>query len=171
MTEVERNPFHVATILNVAVKFPDHEQTMRNHLRAANFRSLHAIPGEVHKEEHIEERLVFAVGNDDQDWKKVSDEVTFSTTKEGPTFEYRTPVTRFDHIYSAICARSGRVSVLCWGGFFAGEWAQSIAFAGNSTSRNINGCWNAIWFFMLGYYNLMESFNFSRIMIVPTRLN
>ena len=79
----------------------------------------------------MEERLVFAVGNDDQDWKKVSDEVTFSTTKEGPTFVYRTPVTRIDHRYSAIRARSGRVSVLCWSGFLVVEWAQSIAFAGN----------------------------------------
>ena len=43
---------------------------MRNRLRAANFRSLRAIRREVYKEEHIEERLVFAVGNDDQDWKK-----------------------------------------------------------------------------------------------------
>ena len=57
----------------------------------------------VHKEGHIEESLVFAVGNDDQDWKKVifSDEVTFPTTKEGPTFVHRTPVTRFDHRHSA----------------------------------------------------------------------
>ena len=64
-----------------------------------------AIPREVHKEEHVEERLVFAVGND-QDWKKVifSDEVTFV---------YCTPVTRFEHRYSAIRARSGRVSVSC----------------------------------------------------------
>ena len=46
-------------------------------------------PREVHKEEHIEERLVFAVGNDDRDWKNVFFyQVTFSTTKEGPTYIY-----------------------------------------------------------------------------------
>ena len=69
--------------------------------------------GEFIKEEHIEERFVFEVGNDGQDSKKVifSDEVTFSTAKEGPTFVYHPPGTRFDHRYSAIRARRGRVSV------------------------------------------------------------
>ena len=33
------------------------------------------------------------------------------------------------------------------GGFLVVERALSIAFAGNSISRSINGCWNAIWFF------------------------
>ena len=72
---------------------------------------------EVHKEEHIEERLVFAMGNSDPDWKKVifSVEVTFSTTKEGPTFVYRSPGTRFDHRYTAISTQSGVASVSCWG--------------------------------------------------------
>ena len=97
MAEVERNPLHTAATLKVIVNFPGHEQTVRNRLRAANLRSRRAIPREVHKEDHIEERLVFAVGNDDRDWKKVifSDEVTFSTTKEGPSFVYRPPGTRF----------------------------------------------------------------------------
>ena len=44
---------------------------MRKCLRAANLRSRRASPKEVHKEERIEERFVFAVGNDDRDWKKV----------------------------------------------------------------------------------------------------
>ena len=90
---------------------------------------------EVHKEEHIEERLVFAVGNDDRDWKKVifSDEVTFSTAKEGPTFVYRPPGTRFDHRYSAIRARSGRVSMSCWG------W---ISHRGMGTIHHIRGKFN-----------------------------
>ena len=48
---------------------------------------------------------------------------------------------------------------------------KSIAFAGNSSSKNINGCWNVIWFFMLGYYIQMEFFNFSRIIIQPPHLN
>ena len=55
--------------MKAVVNFPGHEQTVRNRLRAANLRSLRAIPREVHKEEHIEERFVFAVGNDDRDWK------------------------------------------------------------------------------------------------------
>ena len=111
MAEVERNPFHTAATLKAVVNFPSHEQTMRNRLRAANLRSRRAIPREV----HTEERFVLVVGNDDRDWKKVifSDEVTFSTVKEGPTFVYRPPGTRFDHRYSAIHARSGRVSMLC----------------------------------------------------------
>ena len=88
---------------------------MINRLRAANLISRHAIPRDVHKEEHIGERFVFAVWND-RDWKKnFSDEVTFSTAKEGPTFVYHSPGTRFDHRYSAIRARSDRVSVSCWG--------------------------------------------------------
>ena len=60
---------------------------MRNRLRGANLRYRRAIPREVCKEEHIEERLGLAVGNADRDWKKVffSDEVTSSTTKEGHT--------------------------------------------------------------------------------------
>ena len=63
------------------------------------------------------------------------------------------------------------VEYLCrvGGGFLVVDRALSIAFAGNSISRNINGCCNAIWFFRLGYY--MESFNFSRIIIQPTHLN
>ena len=79
-------------------------------------RSRRAIPREVHQEEHIEERLVFVVENDDRDWKKkiFSDEVTFST-KKGPTFVYRPPGTRLDHRYSAIHVRSSKVSVSCWG--------------------------------------------------------
>ena len=87
MAEVERNPFHTAASLKAAVNFPSHEQTVRNRFRAANLRSRRVILREVHKE-HIEERLVFAVGNDDEDWKKVifSDKVTFSTTKEGTHF-------------------------------------------------------------------------------------
>ena len=40
---------------------------MINRLRAANLRSRRAIPREVYKEEHIEERLGLAVGNDDRD--------------------------------------------------------------------------------------------------------
>ena len=70
MAEVERNPFHKAAILKAVVIFPGHERTVRNRLRAANLRSRRAIPREVHKEEHTEERFVFAVGNGDRDWKK-----------------------------------------------------------------------------------------------------
>ena len=96
---------------------------MRNRLRAARW---------VLKEEHIEERLVFAMGNCDRDCKKgiFIVEVTFSTTKEGPTFVYRPPGTRFDHIYSAISARSGKVSALCWG---------CISLRGMGTIHRI--CW------------------------------
>ena len=79
--KVERNPFLTAATLKAVVNFPGHERTVRNRLRAANLRSRRAIPREVHKEVRIEGRFVFAVGNDDQDWKKVifPDEVTFST--------------------------------------------------------------------------------------------
>ena len=102
MAEVEGNPFHTATTLKALANFPGHAQTVHK---------------EVHKEEHKEERLVFAMGNGDRDWKKqfFSVEVTFSTTKEGPTFVYRPTGTRFDHRYSANRARSGVVSVSCWG--------------------------------------------------------
>ena len=57
------------------------------------------------------------MGNGDRDWKKVifSVVVTFPTTKEGPSFIYCSPGTRFDHRYSAFSARSGVVSVSCWG--------------------------------------------------------
>ena len=89
--------------------------------------------------------------------------VTFSTIKEGPSFIYRSPGTRFDHRYSAIRSRNGRVPCRVRGGFLVIEWAQSITFVGNSISRNLNDCWNDIWFFMLGYYILIESFSFSRI--------
>ena len=124
LAEVERN---TAASLKAIDNFPGHEQTVTNPLKAANLRSRRAIPREIHKEEHIEECLVFVVGNDDQDWKKVifSDEVTFSITKEGPTFVYRHPGTRFDQRTSTIRARSGRVAVSCWGGFLVVEWAQS----------------------------------------------
>ncbi|KAJ4426984.1 hypothetical protein ANN_26783 [Periplaneta americana] len=86
VAEVERNPFHTAATLKAVVNFPGHDQTVRNRLRAANLRSRCAIPREVHKEGHIEEHLVFAVGNGDRDWKRVifSDEVTFSTTRKDP---------------------------------------------------------------------------------------
>ena len=89
---------------------------MRNRLRAVNFKSRRAIPREVHKKEHIEERLVFEMGNCDRDCKKgiFIVEVTFSTTKEGPTFVYRPPGTRFDNRHSAIRTRSCRESVSCW---------------------------------------------------------
>ena len=62
-----------------------------------------------------------------------SNEVTFSTTKEGPTFVYHTSVTRFDHRYSANRARSGRVSVSCWG------W---ISHRGMGTIHRIRGKFN-----------------------------
>ena len=64
------------------------------------------------------------------------------TTKAGYTFEYRPPSTRFDHRYSAIRARSDRISVSCLGGggFLVMERALSIAVAGNSINRNINVC-------------------------------
>ena len=57
------------------------------------------------------------MGIGDRGWRKVifSVKVTFSTTKEGPTFVYRPPSTRFDHRYSAIRAWGGRISVSCWG--------------------------------------------------------
>ena len=70
MAEIERNLIHTSASLKAVVNFPGHEQTVRNRLRAANLRSGLAISRDVHKEEHIEERLVFAVGNDDQDWKE-----------------------------------------------------------------------------------------------------
>ena len=70
MAEVERNPFHIAVTLKAVVNFPGHEQTVRNRLRAANLRSRRVIHREVHKEEHIGERFVFAVGNDDRVGKK-----------------------------------------------------------------------------------------------------
>ena len=70
VAEVERNPFHTAATLKAVVNFPGYELNVRNVLRAANLRSRRAIPREVHKEEHIEERFVFAVGNDDRNWKK-----------------------------------------------------------------------------------------------------
>ena len=172
MAEVEGNPFHTAASLKAVVNFPGHTDREKS-LRVANLKSQLAIPREIHKEEHIEERFVFAMGNGDRDWKKVifSVQVTFSTTKEGPIFIYHPSDTRFHHRYSAIRARSGVVSVSCWGGFLIVEWAQSIALAGNSFSRNINSCWNAICLLMLGYYILMESFNFSRIIIQPIYLN
>ena len=71
VAEVERNPFHTAATLKVAVNFPGHEQTVRNCLRGANLRYRRAIPREVRKEEHIEERLGLAEGNADRDCKKV----------------------------------------------------------------------------------------------------
>ena len=115
VAEVERNPFNTAASLNAVINFPGHEQTVRNRLRAANLRSRRAILREVHKEEHIEEHLVFAVGKWYRDWKRIglifSDEVIFSSTKEGPIFVDHPPGTRFDHRYSAIRAQSGRVSV------------------------------------------------------------
>ena len=42
-------------------------------------------------------------------------EVSFPIEREGPTFVYRRPGSRYDHKYSAILARSGRVSMSCWG--------------------------------------------------------
>ena len=71
MAEVQRNPFHIAASLKAVLNFPVHEQAVRNRLRAANLRSRRAISREAHKEERLEERLVFAMGNDDRDWKKV----------------------------------------------------------------------------------------------------
>ena len=67
VAEVERNPSHTAASLKAVVNFPAQEQTVRNRSMAANLRSRRAILREVHMEEHIEERLVFAWGNDDQD--------------------------------------------------------------------------------------------------------
>ena len=86
VVEVERTPFHEAAILKAVVNFPGQERTVRNRLRAANLRSRRAIPREVHKEERIEERFVFAVGYDDRDWKKVifPDEVTFLLHRKDP---------------------------------------------------------------------------------------
>ncbi|KAJ4426367.1 hypothetical protein ANN_27181 [Periplaneta americana] len=86
---------------------------MRNHLRTTNLRSRCATPREVHKQEHIKECLVFAMGNGDWNWKRIifSNEVTFSTIKEGPTLVYHPPGTQLDHRYAAIRACSGRVSV------------------------------------------------------------
>ena len=49
VAEVERNPFHTADNLKAVVNFHVHEQTVRNRLRAANFRSRRAIPREIHK--------------------------------------------------------------------------------------------------------------------------
>ena len=66
MAEVEGNPFDTAATLKQVVNFPGHEQNVRNSLRAANLRSRPAIPRKVLKEEHIEERLVFEMGNDDR---------------------------------------------------------------------------------------------------------
>ena len=67
MAEVEKSPFHTAASLKAVFNFPGYEQIVRNRLRAANLRSRRAIPSEVHKEEHIEERLGLAVRNDDRD--------------------------------------------------------------------------------------------------------
>ena len=76
--------------------------------------------------------------------KKVffSVEVTFSTTKEGPTFVYRPPSARFDNRYTAIRARSDRISVSCWG------W---ISPCWTGTIHHIRGKFN-----QLKYQRLLE---------------
>ena len=53
---------------------------MRNRLRAANLRSRRVIPREVHKEEHVEEHLVFEMGNRDRDWKSIREEPAYTNS-------------------------------------------------------------------------------------------
>ena len=128
---------------------------MRNILWAANLRSRRAIPREVHKEEYMEERLVFMVGNGDRDWEKVIflTKSPFLLPREDTLLyivllapDSTTDIPLFvPEVVEYLC-RVGK-------GFLVAEWAQSIAFAGNSTSRNIIGYWNAIWFFTLGRLN------------------
>ncbi|KAJ4434931.1 hypothetical protein ANN_23503 [Periplaneta americana] len=75
----------------------------------------------------------FREGNGDRNWKRIifSDEVTFSTTKNGPTLVYHPPVTLFDHdtlpFVSVVVVCLYRVG----DEFLVVEWAQSIVFAGN----------------------------------------
>ena len=67
MAEVEKSSFITAASLKAVLNFPGYEQFVKNRLMAANLRSRRAISREVHKEEHIEECLGLAVGNDDRD--------------------------------------------------------------------------------------------------------
>ena len=108
-------------------------------------RSRRAIPREVHKEELKEERLVFAMGNGDRDLKSPfllqrKDPLLYIVLLSPDSSTYTPPFV--PEVVEYLC----RVG----GGFFVLEWAQPIALAGISSSRNINGCWNAILFFMLG---------------------
>ena len=141
---------------------------MRNRLWAANLRSRCAIPREVHKEEHIKERLVFAMGNDDQDWKKVifSDDVSFFYYKGRTSLLYiillsPDPTTDTPPFVPEV------VEYLCRVGVDFSSWnGHNLSNSREIQPAEINNvCWNAIWFFRQGYFNLKESFNFSRIII------
>ena len=109
VAEVDGNPFHTA----------------RNRLRATNLRSRRAINTEVHKEEHIEERLIFAMGNDDRDWKK-----GIFLTKSPFLVHRKDPL-----LYIVLLAPDSTTDIppfvveyLCrvGGGFLVVEWAQSL---------------------------------------------
>ena len=109
VAETERDPFQSSVDLIQAVNFSGCPQTARNRLKEVGIHCHHAAVKEILNVEHRRRCLEFAVKNIiDHDWKKIifSDEVTFSTANDGPHLVYR----RGGH-----CARSGRVSVHCWG--------------------------------------------------------
>ena len=83
-----------------------------------------------HKEEHIEECLVFALGSEKSNLFLCSHLYYY---KKGPTFVHRPPGIRFQPRYSAIRDSSGEVSVSCW------EW---ISRHGVGTIHRIRGKFN-----------------------------
>mgnify|MGYP003623790303 CR=1 FL=1 len=71
VAEVERYPFLSPAPLMANTGFPGHVQTVRNRLRSRRLRSRWALSKGILREEHSDERLVFAVEKTDFDWTRI----------------------------------------------------------------------------------------------------
>lgn len=113
----QENPFLNSVELKQSTNFPGCPYTVRKRLQEAGITCKKPAIKECLTEEQIIDRCAFAELELNRNWDHVifSDETCFSSAEFGPVLVYRPRGTRYDKRYVGERARSGRISVSCWG--------------------------------------------------------
>lgn len=129
-------PFSNIRELRRASHFPGSSRTALRRLKNHGIRSRRALIKEPLSDEQAVDRVAIVSSWEDVDWRKVifSDECTIESTSKGPVLVYRTDGQRYDARFVATRARSGRISVTCWG------W---MSYMGAGTLERIQGTFNS----------------------------
>ncbi|PSN30254.1 hypothetical protein C0J52_26422 [Blattella germanica] len=129
-------PFSNIRELRRASHFPGSSRTALKRLKNHGIRSRRALIKEPLSDEQAVDRVAIVSSWEDVDWRKVifSDECTIESTSKGPVLVYRTDGQRYDARFVATRARSGRISVTCWG------W---MSYMGAGTLERIQGTFNS----------------------------
>lgn len=129
-------PFSNIRELRRASHFPGSSKTAIRRLKEHGIRSRRALIKEPLSDDQAVDRLAIVTSWENVDWTKVifTDECSVESTGRGPVLVYRTDRQRYDARFVATRARSGRVSVRCWG------W---MSYMGAGSLERIQGTFNS----------------------------